>query len=68
MSQARTDSIYWDEETKARAEALARRDDRSVSGLIRHLVNRAWEAEISPAPARMLVDSETEYVLEGERV
>ena len=41
---ARTDSIYWDEETKRLAQMLADEDHRSMSQEIAWLVHREYES------------------------
>ena len=47
---ARTDSVYWDDETKRRAMALAEADHRSMSQEIVWLVNREFDRRARETP------------------
>ena len=66
MSEAIVSSIYWDANTKQRAQELATRERRSVSSLVCWLVDQEYRRR--QVPANQLVDAPpVEYVTEKER-
>ena len=64
MSEAIVSSIYWDANTKQRAQELATRERRSVSSLVCWLVDQEYRRR--QAPANQLVDSPASYTTEKE--
>lgn len=70
MSEAVNSSLYWDERTKARAQAIAEFEGRSVSNLLCFLVDEEWRRRGNRADrpinrANILVDERAPYTVEA---